>query len=154
MIRELESKDKTGVLSLAKELGMFDDTGLELISRTLDDYNEGESNELCFVSGQDEIAGVIYCTAEAMTRGTWNVQMLLVSPDSHGQGHGQALMGKVEQSLKVRGAGLLIVETSSKDEFERARAFYEKFGFNEEARIKDFYDAGDDKVIFTKPLKN
>ena len=37
--------------------------------------------------------------------------------------------------------------------YARTHAFYLKHGYQEEARIKDYYSAGDDLVIFTKQLK-
>ena len=61
-------------------------------------------------------------------------------------------MKHVEERLAKGGERLLIVETSSLDGFERARDFYEKCGYTEEARIRDFYTTGDDKVVFLKQL--
>ena len=45
---------------------------------------------------------------------------------------------------------MLIVETSSLARFETAREFYRRHGYDEEARIRDFYGPGDDKVVFWK----
>jgi ribosomal protein S18 acetylase RimI-like enzyme len=47
---------------------------------------------------------------------------------------------------------LLIVETSGLADFETARAFYDRCGFTQEARIQNFFAAGDDKIAYTKPL--
>ena len=47
---------------------------------------------------------------------------------------------------------MLLVETSGGDEFERTRRFYRTIGYEEEARIRDYYDAGDDKIVFRKAL--
>jgi ribosomal protein S18 acetylase RimI-like enzyme len=65
---------------------------------------------------------------------------------------GSALVGHVENALMERGARLLIVETSGLPDFEAARAFYSKCGFTDEARIKNFFAAGDDKIVYTKLL--
>ena len=54
--------------------------------------------------------------------------------------------------LKARAARLLIVDTSSLPAFDGARAFYPALGFREEARIRDFWTDGDDKVTFAKRL--
>ena len=51
-----------------------------------------------------------------------------------------------------RGGRLLPVETSGGEEFEYVRAFYRKSGYDEEARIREFYKAGDDKIVFRKAL--
>jgi hypothetical protein len=43
-----------------------------------------------------------------------------------------------------------LVESSGLASFERTRAFYRKNGYDEEARIHDFYQAGDDKIVYRK----
>jgi len=52
----------------------------------------------------------------------------------------------------ARGGRVLLVETSGLASFERVRAFYRKCGYDEEARIRDFYVAGDDKLVYRKVL--
>ena len=152
MIRTITPDETDAVFALAKKLEMFDKDGLELIKATLADYLGGNSNDLWFSADENGLVGVVYCAPEPMTSGTWNVLMLLVDPDRQRQGHGSALMRYVEQTLVERGERLLIVETSSLDEFEAARKFYSKCGYKEEARIRDFYAAGDDKIFFSKAL--
>ena len=154
MIRPVIPGDIDAVFALAKKLEMFDKHGLELIKATLADYLSGNSNDLWFCAEENDLVGVIYCAPEPMTCGTWNVLMLLVSRDRQRQGYGSALMSYVEQTLVDRGERLLIVETSSLDEFEPARKFYFKCGFNEEARIRDFYAAEEDKIVFSKTLES
>ena len=151
MIRATRSKDAAAIIALAK-ISQFDSDEVELIRKTLADYLNGNSNDLWFTAADEELVGVIYCTLEPMTKGTWNILLLLVSPKHHGQGYGTALISYVEETLIARNARLIIVETSSLDEFVRARAFYHKCGYTEEGRIRDFYEAGNDKIIFSKKL--
>lgn len=54
--------------------------------------------------------------------------------------------------LRVRGGRVLLVETSGLASFERTRVFYRKCGYEEEARICDFYKADDDKIVYRKAL--
>lgn len=95
---------------------------------------------------------VAYYVPERMTQGTWNLLLIAVHPDRQGQGQGAALLRHVEQALAASGERVLLVETSSLPSFERARGFYRRCGYGEEARIRDFYQAGEDKVIFRKAL--
>ena len=150
-IKKITSDDTAAVIALSETSGLFDADGIELIKERLSGYLNG-NDELWYAAVDEKIEGAIYCIPEPMTDGTWNILMLIVSVDSHGQGYGQALMNFVEETLAVRGARLMIVETSSLDGFERARAFYPKCGYTEEARIKNFYTTGDDKVIFSKTV--
>jgi hypothetical protein len=45
---------------------------------------------------------------------------------------------------------MLIVETSSRSDYTATRAFYERRGYREAARVRDFYAPGDDRIIFVK----
>jgi ribosomal protein S18 acetylase RimI-like enzyme len=58
----------------------------------------------------------------------------------------------LEQSLAALGARVLLVDTLGTPDFEYVRAFYRKNGFDEEARIREFYAAGADKVVFRRAL--
>lgn len=151
VIRNVTSSDTGAVIALAEASGLFNSDGIDQIRERLNGYVSG-NNDLWFIAVDDKPVGVLYCTPEAMTDGTWNILMLLVSPHVQRQGHGRSLMSHVEETLAARGARLVIVETSSVDGFERARAFYPKCGYTEEARIRNFYTAGDDKVVFSKGL--
>ena len=112
----------------------------------LDDAEHGR-----FLDGVDVVA-VAYTAPERMTAGTWNALLLAVHPDRHGQGIGAALMARVEALLAARGERVLLVETSGTADFERTRRFYEHIGYEREALIREYYDAGDDKVVFRKAL--
>jgi hypothetical protein len=46
----------------------------------------------------------------------------------------------------------LLVETSSLAQYDRTRAFYAGRGYEEEARIRDYWAVGDDLVVFRKAL--
>ena len=101
---------------------------------------------------EDQPVALAHYASERMTDGTWNVLAIAVHPDVQGRGHGSALMRHVEQALAARGERLLLVETSGLPDFQGARAFYRGLGYEQEAHIRDFYAAGDDKVIFRKAL--
>lgn len=117
------------------------------------DHFAGESDAFWLADDEDgNIAGVTYCAPEQMTNGTWNLLLIAIHPDRQGCGRGTALIRVVERTATERGARLLLVETSGTPDFEGARAFYRKREYEEEARIREFYAAGDDKIIFRKLL--
>ena len=95
---------------------------------------------------------VAYCAPEQMTSGTWNLLLIAVHPSHQGRGIGAALMEHVERRLGGQGERVLLVETSGTDEFERTRGFYHRLGYDREACIREYYDAGDDKIVFRKAL--
>ena len=97
-------------------------------------------------------SAVAYFAPEKLTNGTFNLYLIAVHAPAKGQGIGGKFLHYVEQFLKDQGARILIIETSGLPEYEGSRAFYRKHNYQEEARIREFYDAGDDKVVFWKAL--
>ena len=61
-------------------------------------------------------------------------------------------MNFIEQKLKKIGARVLIVETSSDDAQIGARNLYQKLGYIQEAVIRDFWNEGEDKIVYWKKL--
>lgn len=64
-------------------------------------------------------------------------------------------MERAEAELRAKGeaeARVIIVETSSTDQYTRTRQFYAGIGYDEEARIRQFYGPEDHKVVFWKSL--
>lgn len=99
-----------------------------------------------------EPIGFCYAAPEAMTDRVWNLAAIAIHPQHQGRGFGAALLAALESALRARGARLMIVDTSGQAAFAPTRAFYRKNGYAEEARIRDFWAEGDDKITFWKPL--
>lgn len=154
MIRPIAPDDTTALITLAKAIGLFEPNQLEELGEMLSDYfNSGSDSDHFWLTDDDNgLVGVAYCEMERMTDGTWNLQLIAIRPDRQRQGRGATLLHYVEQMLKMRGGRVLLVETSGLPDFERTRAFYRKCGYDEEARIRDFYKTGDDKIVYCKAL--
>lgn len=146
--------DKTPLIALAEVTGLFEPNQTEELAQMLDEYFQGDRDRPDFWSVDDKNGpvGVAYVAPERMTEGTWNLYLIAVHPDFQRQGRGRALLRHVEQTLVERGARMLLVETSGLKSFESVRAFYRKSGYDEEARIREFYTAGEDKIVFRKVL--
>lgn len=155
MIRPITSDDREDIISLIKAVGLFESDEVIEIAGMLSEHLSDSSNnrDLWFTeNGEGKLVSVAYVAPERMTEGTWNLYLIAVHPNYQKQGHGVALLHHIEQTLAIQGARVLLVETMSLDEFSYVRAFYNKNGFVEEARIREFYAAGADKVIFWKAL--
>ena len=140
--------------------GVIDATGLfpsEMLNDMLAGHLEGTEAEAIWLTATDgrdeEPFALAYCAPEQMTSGTWNLLLIAVHPDRQGRGHGAALTTHIEQLLAARGERVLLVETSALPAFARTRAFYAYCGYDEEARIREFYQAGEDKIVFRKALR-
>lgn len=125
----------------------------EMLSDMIAGYLNQTSRDIWFVGEFEE--GVVtfgFCEPERMTVGTWNLLAIGVSPQRQGEGCGALMMRYLENQLAEGGERVLLVETMATPEFELTRAFYRKNGFTEEARIREFYEAGADKIVFWKHL--
>lgn len=88
------------------------------------------------------------------TDGTFDLYWIAVDPAHHRGGTGTRLLGDVERQLATRGARLLVIETSSRDDYGGTRRFYDERGYSPAARIADFYSPGDDRLILTKRISH
>jgi ribosomal protein S18 acetylase RimI-like enzyme len=89
---------------------------------------------------------------ERMTDGTWNLYWIAIDPRYQRRGRGKAMLAHVQNWLTAKEARILLVETSATEDFDYVRKFYAVNGFEEEARIRSFYAAGVDKVVYWKQL--
>ncbi|MBW4633592.1 MAG: GNAT family N-acetyltransferase [Iphinoe sp. HA4291-MV1] len=147
MIRPTMPDDTTALIALADATGLFQPKQLEELGEMLSDYFGGSSDSYSLRDGKADrfwitdddngAVGVAYCEMERMTDQTWNLQLIAIRPDRQGQGRGATLLRYVEQTLMARGGRVLLVETSGTPDFER---------------IRDFYQAGADKIVYRKAL--
>lgn len=154
MIRPTTHDDTAAILALAVSSGLFPSDATDEVAAILAASLAGQNgpDHVWLTDDDGGPVGVAYYAPERLTEGTWNLYMLAVHPDCQRQGRGRALVRHVEQALAACGARLLLIETSGLGSFDRTHAFYRALGYDEEARIRDFYSAGDDKVVFRKAL--
>ncbi len=151
MIRPTVESDFQGLIALAIACGLFEPDQTELLASMLRSRSD---TDIWFTDHEDSgPVGVAYLAPEKMTNGTWNLYWIAVHPDHQGNGRGKAMLDYVVNWLSKKGERVLLVETSGTEDFEYVRRFYSKHGFDEEARIRSFYDTGVDKVVFLRVLK-
>lgn len=150
-IRPVTSADVPALKFLIDAVGLFPP---EMLDGMMADYFDDPANSGHHWLTLDDHGpvGVAYFAPERLTEGTWNLYLIAIHPDRQRQGHGAALLRYVEEILRAQGERILLVETSGLPDFEYQRTFYRLCGYDEEARIRDFYQTGEDKVIFRKAL--
>jgi ribosomal protein S18 acetylase RimI-like enzyme len=149
-IRALTRDDMAAVRGVIDATGLF--PGELLDDMTAGFFNGEAGDDFWLTLDEGGPLAVAYCAVERMTSGTWNLLLIAVHPDFQGQGRGAGLLRHIESTLAARSGRLLLVETSGLPDFERTRSFYRTCGYNTEACIRDFYQAGEDKIVFRKAL--
>ena len=154
-IRDVADDDREALIDLCQITGLFQPNELKELSSMLSAYFEGsldDTHKWLTDEEDGELIGVAYYAAETFADGVANLFLIAVHPDCQREGKGSKLLLHIEKELKQKGDRLLIIETSGLESFTATRAFYHKNGYEEEARIRDFYKLGEDKIIFRKAL--
>lgn len=86
------------------------------------------------------------------TEATWDLYWIVVDPAAQRAGIGRQLMAAAEQDIADRAGRLIVVETSSRDDYGPTRKFYESLRYDQAARIPEYYAPGDDLIVYTKLL--
>jgi ribosomal protein S18 acetylase RimI-like enzyme len=98
------------------------------------------------------VAGYICYGPTPMTDATWDLYWIVTHAAARGRGVARALVEAMEEVLRRRGARSVRVETSVLESYGAAREFYRRLGYPEAARLSDFYQRGDDLIIYYKAL--
>jgi ribosomal protein S18 acetylase RimI-like enzyme len=155
MIRCVTPDDESALLSMTHDTGFFKPMEIDTLREVLRDFHAvaQAQGERCFVREEDgKIVGFVYYAPEPMTEGAWSLWWIVVRSGTQGKGLGGALLQFVEEDVRGHGARVLFVETSGLPHYEITQRFYLKHGYEEEARLRDYYADGDDQVVFRKRL--
>lgn len=154
LIGQITQDDSAAVIDVAVASGLFPADEAGIVDKMMADYFGGNRDDghVCVIDKEDEPLGVAYYEPAKATDRTWYLTMIAVKGDRQGRGRGATLMRHVENALREDGQRLLLVETSALPNFVLTRKFYAKLGYEEEARVRDYFEAGDDMVLFRKAL--
>lgn len=98
------------------------------------------------------IMGYVCYGPTPCTVGSFDLYWIVVDRRCQGNGLGLELMRLAEASTKLMGGRQIYVETSGKELYRPTQRFYEKAGYRVAATLPDFYDMGDDKIVYHKIL--
>jgi len=146
LIRRIRNDDSAAVIDLVIAAGMFSADDAWLVEGVLADYFDGKEDDghVCVIDDEHGTLGVAYYQPKTAADRVWDLTMIAVQPAHQGQGRGAAMLRRVEEDLRARG--------QRSPQYDRTRAFYLRCGYEEEARIRDYWTAGDDLIVFRKTL--
>ncbi len=155
-VRYAEASDRERVLGLVSDTGFFRPDELEIAAEVFDDAVRSGSggHYQSFVAEYcDEVVGWVCYGPTPCTVGTFDIYWIAVTQELQGMGFGRILMEYAESEISRRGGRLSVVETSGHERYASTQRFYLAMGYHEASRIQDFYDTGDDRVVYIKSLK-
>lgn len=154
--RRIRREDRAEVQALLLGTAAFHahevDVAMELIDIAL--TNPEQQDYHPYVLLDDGVIVAYACFGKnPMTRSTYDLYWIATKAAQMRHGHGRTLFAVVESEIKNRGGRLLIIETSSKETYRGTADFYARIGCELTARVPDFYDEGDDQLIYCKRLR-
>jgi len=126
---------------------------VDLAEEVIDDYLEDSAASGFFTLVADlepGIGGYVVYGSVPISYNVWELYWFAVDGNIRGQGIGRKLWETAENNMWEAGARLLVIETSTKSEYDRTNLFYERAGYKEVGLIKDFYMIGDDQITYEK----
>jgi ribosomal protein S18 acetylase RimI-like enzyme len=155
-IRAMIREDRSAIAGLIGSIENFNQAERDCAMELVDIYlnNEDQKDYWFAVAENTPSQPLAYaCWGPVpLTQGTFDLYWIATHPDARSCGFGQALMAYVEGNVREQGGRLLVAETSAKESYRKTIEFYQRLNFQEVSRIPDFYDVGDDRLIFTKRL--
>jgi GNAT superfamily N-acetyltransferase len=158
----LRPRDRARVAELLVSTGVFSseeiEVALQLFDVSVSDARVGADDatapdyEFTGAFDGERLLGYACAGPTPATEGTFDLYWLAVDPSVQGTGVGRTIVRDVERQLRDRGARMLLVETSSRPDYSKTRAFYARCGYTEAARIRDFYAPADDRIMLTTRL--
>jgi len=159
----LRPRDRARVAELLVSTGVFSDEEVAVALQLFDVSVDGRAAirapdapapdyEFTGAFEGKQLMGYACAGPTPATDGTFDLYWLAVDPAAQGKGIGRSIVRDVERQLRQRGARMLLVETSSRPDYSKTRAFYARCGYTEAARIRDFYAPADDRIMLTTRL--
>lgn len=154
-IRPPREQDRPVIHAMLQACGVFSEeevrVALELVDEAMSG-GEASGYTILVAEDGDQACGYACFGHTPLTRGTWHLYWMCVHPSAHGSGAAQALQLRIEAVVRGQGGERIVLETSSRTDYARARAFYERAGYQAVGCIRGFYRPSDDCITYCKPL--
>ncbi|MBU0552039.1 GNAT family N-acetyltransferase [Myxococcota bacterium] len=152
-ISKLSALDRGNLLNLIEKISLFNQEERDVIVELFDDMNTSDDYIFWGIHSDDnQLCSFICYGPTPMTKGTFDMYWIGTSDHFQGKGLARRLMDHMKLELSQKNGRLIRIETSSKDTYQQTRIFYQRMGMKEGLCIKNFYDIGDDLIVYVIEL--
>jgi len=157
MIRKLKLDDASIIESILKKVDSFSEdeinVAMELVNVAASDPEQTDFNVFVYTH-KGNVLGY-HCTGKRpLTDAVYDLYWIVTDPDYSNRGIGKLLIEHAENFVLQKKGRWLLIETSSKKDYESARNFYLRNRYSIVSEIKDFYARGDKLITFGKYFNN
>ncbi len=153
-IRKMLPQDREPVNEIIAQTQMFTEAEIAVAMELIDIYltHKEQKDYIIYIAEDErkEVVGYVCYGPTPATEGTFDLYWIAVSPAVQQQGVGKKLLTFTEQEIVRHNGRMIIIETSSQSKYKPTQDFYIRNRYEVEARLKDFYRIGDDRLIFVK----
>lgn len=150
-----EKRDIARVREIVESTKFFYHHEVEIASELVEErIRDGESTGYFFVFAEIDGVTVAYsCFGPIiMSKTSFDLYWIATHSDYRGKGIGKKVLEETCKLANQMGCSIIIAETSGLPHYEPTRVFYTNNNFELEARLRDFYAMGDDKLFYTKRI--
>ncbi len=158
LIRKFLQQDKEKLKDLLSNTLVFTkdeiNVALELVDIYLHNQQQKDYDIYSAIDDNENLLGYICIGPTPLTNGTYDLYWIAVSSNHQGKGIGKKLLDFAERKVKENNGRLIVIETSSQEKYKKTTRFYENAGYKLLTRIKDYYNIGDDLLVYGKYLSD
>ena len=149
----LDAADPARIRALIEATGVFSKEEASIAAELAETTLDGTETYRWLIAEADvDLLGYTCFDRIPLSKVSFDLYWIAVSPAARGTGLAAELIQLTAKFIRAKRGTQIFAETSSREPYAPARAFYLKSGFEEAARFGDFYEPGDDKVIFRLKL--
>jgi len=152
---EVRESDPESIRNIVTSTGFFNEEEISLAVELMEErLSKGIASGYYYVFAEKDNKPVCFtCYGKIpCTKYSYDLYWIATHKDLQGTGIGKKLLYLTEDKIKEHGGRSVYIETSSRKQYDPTRMFYLRCGYDEIARLKDFYDTNDDKVMYLKRL--
>jgi GNAT superfamily N-acetyltransferase len=149
--------DRARILEVARGVGVFEAEEVDVVAELFDGYlRDPIQSGYNFLTDRAPdtaaLLGFACWGPTSLSRGAADLYWIATARHAQGRGVAARLFRAVEAAARAAGRWLIVIWTSSRPEYEAARTFYQRMGCDLACQLADFYDRGDDLVVFVRRL--
>lgn len=145
--------DPAAIRALVAATGVFSEEEVRIAGELAETTLSGaETYRWLLAERAGALVGYTCFDRVPLTAVSFDLYWIAVAPAERGSGLAAELMRRTADVARRKGGVAIYAETSSRPPYAPARGFYLKAGFVEAGRYADFYDRGDDKLVYRLAL--
>jgi ribosomal protein S18 acetylase RimI-like enzyme len=145
-------EDRTAIGEIARRAAVFTEEEIASVLELFDAHVQSADSGYEWFSARipGRVTGFVCYGPTPLAQGAYDLYWICTDREYQGRGVGRALFAAMEADIRKRKGRLLMIWTSGGGQYLPASNFYQQMGCGLSARIRDYYQPGEDLVVFVK----